>query len=156
MVKSFNNSWSRVVHLQLLVWPGRLTQKMKWNKRERRLMLKRLSLCHKFTSFLSVVVLTMSNSDECRSSIASLEEMLTTSTGIPYTDKLLYHHRGYTPANVAESGQQYGGNYPCGNCGIHASMFDDMAYCLRRPVLTFTDKRDIFFRVVYGNNKDCK
>ena len=69
--------------------------------------------------------------DERRSSIASL----TTSTGIVYTDKLLYHH-GDMPANAAESGQQYGGNYPCGNCGIHASMFDDMAYCLWRPVLT--------------------
>ena len=41
--------------------------------------------------------------DECRSSIALLEEMLTTSTGIPYTDKLLYHH-GDMPANAAESG----------------------------------------------------
>lgn len=92
--------------------------------------------------------------DEHPSSIASLEEMLTTSTGIPYTDKLLYHY-GDMPANAAESGQQYAGNYPCGNCGIHASMFDDMAYCLRRPVLTFTDKHDIF-RGVYGNNEDCK
>ena len=59
------------------------------------------------------------------------------------------------PANAAESGQQYGRNYPCGNCGIHASMFDDMAYCLRRPVLTFTDKHHIFFHSVYGNNNDC-
>ena len=83
--------------------------------------------------------------DERRSSIASLNDTLTTSTGIVYTDKLLYHH-GDMPANAAESGQQYGGNYPCGNCGIHASMFDDN--CLKRPVLTFTDKHNIFF-VVY-------
>lgn len=34
-------------------------------------------------------------------------------------------------------------------------MFDDIVYCLRRPVLTFTDKHNTF-RGVYGNNKDCK
>ena len=97
----------------------------------------------------------MAYADEHRSSIASLVETLTTPTGIVYTDKLLYHH-GDLPANAAESGQQYGGNYPCGNCGIHASMFDNMAYCLRRPILTFIDKHNIFFRGVFGNNKDCK
>ena len=96
----------------------------------------------------------MAYADERRSSITSLDETLTTPTGIVYTDKLLYHH-GDLPANAAESGQQYGGNYPCGNCGIHASMFDDMAYCLQRPILTFTDKH-IFFHGVFGNNKDCK
>lgn len=32
---------------------------------------------------------------------------------------------GDMPALAAESGQQYGGNFPCGNCGSPAVMFDD-------------------------------
>ena len=71
---------------------------------------------------------------------------LTTSTGIVYTDKLLYHH-GDMPANAAESGQQYGGNYPCGNCGIHASMFDDMAYLAKRDLNSLGKKEELFKRL---------
>ena len=120
------------------------------------LMLRRSSNYHKFTSLQcdSADNEQLAYADERQSSIASLNETLSTSTGLAYTDKLLYHH-GVLPANAAES-RQYGGNYLCGTCGIHASMFDDMAYCLRRPILTFTDKHDVCFRDLYGNNKDCK
>ena len=70
-------------------------------KQENSLTLKRLSVYHKFTSLPNVVVLITSNWHMQM----SLNETLTTSIGIVYTDKLLYHH-GDMPANAAESGQQ--------------------------------------------------
>ena len=63
---------------------------------------------------------------------------------------------GDMPALAAESGQQYGGNFPCGNCGSPAAMFDDFAFTLRQPLRSLSDRVDLLFKGRYGSYSSCR
>ena len=45
-----------------------------------------------------------------------------------------------TPATCAESGQQYGGNFLRCACGVHAALYDDLAFILRQPIRSLDDR----------------
>ena len=46
---------------------------------------------------------------------------------------------GDHPAAAFERGTQQGGMYPCGDCGISASLIDDQAHSLRKPHRTLQE-----------------
>ncbi len=98
---------------------------------------------------------TRQYAEERRKCLDSLNKPVTTSTGIDYNDVLRYF-TGDMPALAAESGQQYGGHYPCGNCGSHVAMFDDCAFILRRPLLSLSDRLTLFYKGKYGSNTKCR
>ncbi len=98
---------------------------------------------------------TLAYADERRKGLASLTESVITSSGLQYNDVLRFF-TGDIPALAAESGQQYGGHYPCGNCGSKASMFDDCAHILRRPLRSMNDRLSILHSGVTGSNSKCK
>ena len=60
------------------------------------------------------------------------------------------------PALAAESGQQYGGNYPCSNCGSPANMFDDIAFTFRQPLQSLSEKVDLVLGGKFGKNSACR
>jgi hypothetical protein len=76
---------------------------------------------------------TVAYAEERRKCFQDLPTPVTTSTGIEFHDVLRFF-TGDMPALAEESGQQYGGNYPCGNYGSPAAMFDDFAFTLRQPL----------------------
>ena len=88
---------------------------------------------------------TLAYAEERRKCLRSLTEPVSTSTGIEYHHVLRYF-TGDMPALAAESGQQYGGNYPCGNCGYPSAMFDDCAFILRRPLRSLSDRLTLFYK----------
>lgn len=98
---------------------------------------------------------TLTYAEERRKCIRCLTEPVTTSTGVEYHDVLRYF-TGDMPALTAESGQQYGGNYPCGNCGSPVAMFDDFAFILRRPLRSLSDMISLVYKGAYGNNTKCR
>ncbi len=58
-----------------------------------------------------------------------LSTEVTTQSGIPITDRLMFFY-GDKPAAQFERGTQIGGHYPCGSCGTHIRRMDDFAYCM--------------------------
>ncbi len=98
---------------------------------------------------------TLAYADERRKGVASLIEPVITSSGLEYND-ILRFFTGDMPALAAESGQQYGGHYPCGNCGSQALMFDDCAHILRRPLRSMNDRLAILHSGGSGSNSKCR
>ena len=98
---------------------------------------------------------TLAYAEERRKCIKCLTEPVITSTGVEYNDVLRYF-TGDMPALAAECGQQYGGNYPCGNCGSPAAMFDDCAFILRRPLRSLQDRLSLIYEGVYASNTKCR
>ena len=91
---------------------------------------------------------TVAYAKERRKCIHDLPVPVTTSTGIEF--HVLRFFTGDMPALAAESGQQYGGNFPCGNCGFPAVMFDDFAFTLRQPLQSLSDRVDLLLKGRYA------
>ena len=98
---------------------------------------------------------TVVYAEERRKCIQTLPTPVTTSTGIQFYD-ILRFFTGDMPALAAESGQQYGGNFPCSNCGSPAVMFDDFAFSLRQPLNSLSNRVDLLFKGRYGSYSVCR
>ena len=85
---------------------------------------------------------TVAYAEERRKCIQDLPVPVSTSTGIEFHDVLRFF-KGDMPALAAESGQQYGGNFSCSNCGSPAAMFDDFAFSLRQSLQSLSDRVDL-------------
>ena len=98
---------------------------------------------------------TVAYAEDRRNCIQTLPTPVTTSTGIEFYDVLRFF-TGDMPALAAESGQQYGGNFLCGNCRSPAAMFDDLAFTLRQPLRSLNDRIDLLFKGRYGSYSTCR
>lgn len=97
---------------------------------------------------------TLAYSVERRSCLECLDKPVKTSCGIEFNDVLRFFHADM-PATAAESGQQYGGDYPCGSCGAKASMFNDLAFVLGK-IRSLDTRLSLFYKGAYASNSSCR